>query len=302
MSLHVFANIVTPYGTASNNRGENEGNVTTMQKLLWQGQTHTTVSAESIRFALRQLLAEHEPTNRTYDEEQRSNDWQDADFAQWAKGEGFIDDDLLGFMAAEAAKEEGGKGTATIRRAVLEVARAVSLTPWTGDVLFSVASPRATASAAKGEGNNPVPYMSEVHATRYQYGLAMTPGSLRKPERAAVALRAIGALGGVAGNHARFLYDFSPEAIVIRLTDDPAPRLLYCFDTPDDGRSVGASALASRLESEDITPDELIVGLPADADGLRDQLTTAGVTELHGVRKAVELACEKIGDHVRKGA
>ena len=30
VSLHVFANIVTPFGTAANNRGENEGNVTTL--------------------------------------------------------------------------------------------------------------------------------------------------------------------------------------------------------------------------------------------------------------------------------
>jgi CRISPR-associated protein Cst2 len=35
--LHVFANIVTPYGTAANNRGETEGNVTTLQKLIWMG-------------------------------------------------------------------------------------------------------------------------------------------------------------------------------------------------------------------------------------------------------------------------
>src|SRR5207245_905301 len=37
MSLHVFANIVTPYGTAANNHGETEGNVTTLQKLIWMG-------------------------------------------------------------------------------------------------------------------------------------------------------------------------------------------------------------------------------------------------------------------------
>ena len=41
MSLHVFGLIVTPYGTAANNRGENEGNMTTLQKILWQGEVHT---------------------------------------------------------------------------------------------------------------------------------------------------------------------------------------------------------------------------------------------------------------------
>lgn len=44
MSIHVFANFVTPFGTAANNRAENEGgNITTLQKLLWMGETHSTV-------------------------------------------------------------------------------------------------------------------------------------------------------------------------------------------------------------------------------------------------------------------
>ena len=62
MSLHVFANFVTPFGTAANNRAESEGNITTLQKLLWLGETHSTVSAEAIRFALRRRLGEVEET------------------------------------------------------------------------------------------------------------------------------------------------------------------------------------------------------------------------------------------------
>ena len=65
MSLHLFANFVTPFGTAANNRAETEGNITTLQKLLWMGETHSTVSAEAIRFALRRLLAGEEETNRS---------------------------------------------------------------------------------------------------------------------------------------------------------------------------------------------------------------------------------------------
>ena len=49
----------------------------------------------------------------------------------------------------------------------MEVSRAVSLTPWPGDVTFNAASPGATPSAAK-KGTNPVPYGTELHATRYQ--------------------------------------------------------------------------------------------------------------------------------------
>ena len=69
MSLHVFASIVTPFGTAANNRSETEGNITTLQKILWMGETHSTVSAEAIRFALRRRLGGEEETNRAWDED-----------------------------------------------------------------------------------------------------------------------------------------------------------------------------------------------------------------------------------------
>ncbi len=295
MTLHVFANIITPFGTAANNRAETEGNITTLQKLIWQGKTHSTVSAESIRFSLRRLLsvAEEEGTNRYFNEDTRINDWQDREFKRWlesSKETPFIDDDLLGFMSAEAAKEEGEAGSANVRRAVLEVTRAISLNPWYGDITFNAASPAATPSAAKKGGFNPVPYGTEVHATRYQYGLAMTPERLRDPSRAAKAIRSIGNLRTVAGNHGRFLYDFSPDAIVLRLTDDPAPRLLYCFDTDDDGKTIHAHSLLRRIEAGDVLASELILGVSDLSWTIAADFKKNGV-EVLGVKAAIEKAC-----------
>jgi CRISPR-associated protein Cst2 len=290
MSLHVFANFVTPFGTAANNRAETEGNITTLQKLVWMGETHSTVSAEAIRFALRRRLAgaEKNGTNRQWDEDDRVNTWKDWTFKGWAsdKGETFIDDDLLGFMKAEAAAKEGEEGPRDIRRAVLEVTRAISLTPWSGDVTFNAASPGATPSASKGEkrDKNPVPYGTEVHATRYQYGIALTPERLRAKSRAAKAIEALCNLGTVAGNHGRFLFDFSPDAVVFRITDDPAPRLLYCFDTPDAGKTVTADRLAKRIADGDIDPKELIVA----------GVEVAGVAGKKGVKAACAEAIERI--------
>ena len=115
MSQHLFAAFITHHGTAANNRGESDGNITTLQKLLWHGQVHTTVSAEAVRFALRRRLAgmENEKSNRQWDEEKRTNTWKDHEFKGWKKadGETFIDDDLLGYMDAKAAKEEGQVGS-----------------------------------------------------------------------------------------------------------------------------------------------------------------------------------------------
>lgn len=302
MTLHVFGNIVTPFGTAANNRGENEGNITTLQKLIWHGAPHTTVSAEAIRFALRRLLAESEEagTNRSWNEDARLNEWKDHEFKGWAARNGMthIDDDLLGFMRADAAKEEAGekKGSANVRRAVLEITRAVSLTAWSGDVTFNAASPGATPSASKGDDNkskNPVPYGTEVHATRYQFGFALTPARLRDRSRAAKAISALASLRTVAGNHGRFLFDFSPEAIVLRITTDPAPRLLYCFDTLDGGRTVTADSLIARIKSGDVSTTELIIGVADTAGPLARSLSEAGLT-IHGVRAAVAAASQRI--------
>jgi CRISPR-associated protein Cst2 len=315
MTLHVFANIVTKFGVANNNRGETEGNATTLQKLIWYGETHTSVSAEAIRFALRRRLYDAVEKNdgrpqtlhRWWDEQQRRNEWNDYDtkaksirFAEDSATK-YIDDDLLGYMSAEAAKEEGGKGSASVRRAVLELTRAMSLTPWPGDVVFNAASPRATPAAAKGEGDNPVPYAAEVHATRYQFGLAMTPARLRRSSRAALALENLAALGEVAGNHGRFLFDFSPDSIILRLTDDPAPRLLFCFTTTDDARTVTVTDDFEALVGTggaDIRGDELIIGGPFAATPVAKQFKERGATLFpNQVRAAVETACKRIADH-----
>lgn len=296
MTIHCFANITTRFGTAANNRGENQGNATTLQKLLWHGKTHTTVSAEAIRFALRRRLeaSQEGSCNRRYDEDARANTWQDPAFAGWAgKGAIFADDDLLGFMKAEAAKDDNEKGTTAARRAVLELTRAVSLIPWAGDTTFNAASPGATPSAAK-KGAHPVPYAAEIHATRYQYGLAMTPSRLRDPTRAKLAIELLCALGEVAGNHARFLYDFSPESVVFRVTTDPAPRLLYCFDETDG--VVGFGSLLATVKAGDILPSELVIGggIVAGLSPEAHQILN-GAALLPGVRAAAAETAKRLG-------
>lgn len=319
MSLHVFSTIVTPFGVAANNRGETDGNIATLQKLVWHGAVHTTVSAESIRFAIRRRLGQFSPTNRSWNEAalpKPRNAWQDDQFTGWSSdaGETFIDDDLLGFMSAQAAREEAtepgavdslenqqkprkkpAKGTVTLRRAPLEVSRAVSLTAWSGELSFNACSPGANPGSKNKD--EPSPYQTELHATRYQYSLALTPERLRDPARAVTALMAICELGPVAGNHGRFLFDFSPESIVLRITQDPAPRLLYCFDTADHGRTVGTSALVGRLEQGDIPAGELILGGEFHGCGDAAKLQQAGA--FVGAQPGVKAACQEAIRRIR---
>lgn len=287
MTYHLFGNILTSYGTAANNRGEGEGNITTLQKLLWKGEVHTTVSAEAIRWALRyywQIADNGYDVNRQWNDDENDNKWQGA-----FNEEIYIDDDVLGFMKAEGAKEEASdepkqrgkkapKGTNTARRGVLEVTRAVSLTPYAGDITFN------SASGKKGRTSL---YGTEVHATRYQYGFALTPHRLKEKSRVIAVLDALIALGEVAGNHARFLYDFSPESLVLRWTHDFSPRFLYCF-VEDEEAEVSAPELVRRVQAEDIDPKELwVAGAIADSEA-GETLEELGANVFTGIKSAVE--------------
>ena len=57
---------------------------------------------------------------------------------------------------------------------------------------------------------------------------------------------------------AAFCFDFSPESVIFRLTDDPAPRILYVFE--QNGQTIDAPALQARVEAEDIDASELVIG------------------------------------------
>jgi CRISPR-associated protein Cst2 len=296
MSRHLFGLVVTPYGTAANNRGENDGNITTLQKILWKGEVHTTVSAEAIRFAIRKHWQATEPgtLNRTWDEEASENRWADSEFAKW---ESHLDDDVLGFMSARAAREEANqaetpppgrraRGTIQKRRARFEVSRAISLTPFAGDITFNAASPGATLSASSTR-RDPVPYGAEVHATRYQYGFALTPETLHSRSRALDVVRSVFSLSHVAGNHARFLFDFSPDSIVLRWTSDFAPRILYGFESSNDG-AITCPSLLQRVECGDVEPKELVIGGAIAADPNISALTEKGAFASAGVVTARE--------------
>lgn len=269
MSKHLFGLVLTPLGVAANNRGENQGNIATLQKILWKGEVHSTISAEAIRWAIRLHWQNcFKNLNRRWNSQglKPQHEWQDKDFKRWQE---FIDDDVLGFMSAQAAKEEHNdedglskgnkaKGTTRARRGRLEITRAISLTPYEGDVSFNVASIGASTSASS-TGIDPVPYVTEVHATHYQYGFAITPEDLAERSRVLDVIDAITSLSEVAGNQARFLYDFAPESIIFRWTDDFAPRMLYGFLEASEGE-ISLPEILQNILNGDIDPQEVVLG------------------------------------------
>lgn len=269
MTHHLFGAVLTPEGVASNNRGENAGNVSTIQKILWRGETFSTVSAEAIRYALREYwTAAGRELNRSVDGDGNSR-WKDATFESWP---GYLDDDVLGFMHP---KEETKK-----RRGRLEISRAISTRPWTGDVMFNVASP----GSHPRENEHPIPYAVEVHCTRYQYAFGLTPTSLQDPKRILAVLEALENVHRVAGNHARYFYQFAPDAVVLRWTHDPVPRFMYCYEE-DEAGTVTARKLLSALASRDIDSSEVVVGGEPLAH-METGLRALGATVHQGVKDA----------------
>jgi CRISPR-associated protein Cst2 len=298
--FHLFGNILTPYGIAANNRGENEGNISRLQKIQWEGEIHSFVSSEAIRWQLRydwQMKGYN--VNRVWDTKNYDHIiWQNPSFNPMK----YIDDDVLGFMRTEGAKYEvfpeeigneeseeeaestvtkevqtdeelepsiiqskGSKssksrkskgkekkipGTALKRRGAFDVNRAISTLPFFGDITFN---------AASGQKGRTSLYSTEMHATRYQYVFAATPAYLYKPSRILGVLDSLVSIGKVAGNHARFLFDFSPDSIILRWTHDFSPRFFYCFKQDENG-NISTPELVRSAKSGDIDPKELWIG------------------------------------------
>ena len=119
-----------------------------------------------------------------------------------------------------------------------------------------------------------------MHDTRYQYTFAMTPGSLAgkdKVVRLEKTLRGMQNLRCVGGNHARFLYDFAPEAIVLRLTHDPARRVMLCFEESENGR-LSLCRLLRRMKGTepDVPPSEVVIGAAFDGIDALSEIRQAG--------------------------
>lgn len=284
MTKHLFATIVTATATAANNRGEGDGStLSTLQKITRGNDQYTTVSAEAIRWGLREYFQNHyeKETNRTFNPETDKYSFKDEKFS----AEKYIDDDLFGYMDAKKGKDN--EDATTKRRGAIEISRAMSLDPYWGDIAFG---------SKGGEKGKTSIHSTEVHCTAYQYTIALTPESLKKPERALLALDAIGAVRHVGGNHARFLYDFRPESIVIRITDDPSPWIMDVFKRV--GESVGCPRLVRLVEVGDVKANELLVGGEIADTPYGQQLKALGVQVYRGVKEAIATAKKLLSTEV----
>ncbi|HUC93258.1 MAG TPA: DevR family CRISPR-associated autoregulator [Paenibacillus sp.] len=315
-TYYLYGTVLTGEAVAANNRGDNMGNTTTLQKVFQEDDLHTSVSAEAIRFAIRyRFQLEGLMVNRSFESSEGKLFYEDEKRAYWSGGQQvYIDDDLMGFMDAAAAKVEqeteaesvaedasegngdkarpkGGraKGKTTRRQSPLAVGRAVSLRPYRGELSFNA------VSGEKEKGKLSL-YSAEMHTTEYQYSFGLNLGDVRVKEHIAHLMDAIADMPPVAGNHARFAYDFSPASIVLRVTSAHSSKIQNCFRHDEETRGYHVGRLTRRVETGDIPASELIVGGEIADTYEGNRLKELGVFVSGGVDQAIAEAKRRIAE------
>lgn len=271
---NLYCTVLTFAAPSSNYRGESEENRTIIQKITKGDHEYAVVSPESMRNALREILALREqPMNRTrlHDEEQLA-----VEFKEFPDADKYADDFLFGYMVADPKEMKKKTKRPAKRDSILRMNMAVALHPYRFDATFHQSPLNAGESPWKNATSSALLHR-EVSHTAFQYPFALNLEDCKaKPQWAKALLAAIGELSNVAGGHARSYFEMAPRSLVARLT----PSLVAGFDTYGFDRS-GAFAELARINANDLPGKEFVIagevarGLPAEekarlvAEGVR---------------------------------
>jgi CRISPR-associated protein Cst2 len=233
--------VLTNPGNAGNYRGATMGNFVPLQKIIKGRQQYSFCSANPIRNAMREMAKEMGlPINRTRlnDEDQIA-----VQFASFPNPELNWDDAIMGWVAAITKKEkEGieakeGRKIQLRRESIFQMNIALALSPIQhiarGGVILTQ-SPDIRNSAWSNSSSSAL-IEHETSYTAYQYPFSMHLSDFNNKKWLCGLLEIISQLNGVAGNHTRSLYEFCPESVVLRLTNNFCAEYQYCFD---DNRNI----------------------------------------------------------------
>jgi CRISPR-associated protein Cst2 len=300
--MNLFATVLTHPAPTANYRGESELNRTVIQKIADGRHEYPIVSPESMRNALREILAAQGlPSNRKRlqpvagagdEKQQLAVRYQDL-----PDPSRYVDDFIFGYLLAVKGDElkrigkERGKDFPLKRDSVLRMNLAKGLEPYRHVTVFTQSPMFHKDNAWKvgGEGGtNSALLHRETADTAFQYPFALNGRDFApQPEWCRALVRALGDLAGVSGNHARSLYFMSPASVVIRLTEKLAPGYeQYHFTVrrdPATNERLHGSKLVARLLAENcvlprgefLLGGEIVEGL-SEADNRK--LADAGVT------------------------
>lgn len=227
---NLFATVLTYAAPSSNYRGEGEASRNVIQRIGKGGKEYAVVSPESIRNALREILADYGlPHNRT----RLPDAGQPAvKFQELPDADKFVDDFLFGFLVAKdeyvkqlKKKEKPAKSDSVFRQNL-----AVATTPYRYDATLhqSPMFNKKFGSPWQNTDKESALLHREVSLTAFQFPFALAYSDCKdKKQWVKALLEAISELNGVAGNHARSYFEMIPRSIVARLT----PRLAAGFNT-----------------------------------------------------------------------
>ncbi len=251
-SRNLFATVLTYPAPSSNYRGESEENRTVLQKITKGGLEYSIISPESMRNALREMLAKINSDwcnrSRLHNEEQLA-----VEFKEFPDAEKYADDFLFGYLVTDKKSVEQNKKKPAKRDSVFRVNMAVALTPYRFNSVFHQ-SPRSPINESK----NSALVHREVSHTAYQYPFALSYEDCKQGngvEWTKALLTAIGQLMNVAGGHARSYFEMSPASIIVRLT----PSLVAGYNTYGFDEQGNFSEL-KRINNDDLPGNEFWIG------------------------------------------
>lgn len=303
--MNLFATVLTNAAPSANYRGESAENRAVLQKITKGRQQFAVISPEAMRNAIREgFRALGLPCNRSrlHDEEQLA-----VTFEDYPDAGAYADDFFMGWLVAASSADRKkieeklaakGRDKALFsfkRDSVLRMNLAVALEPYRHDTVFSQ-SPKQVDSPWKNADSSQLLHRETTY-TPFQYPFALNIEECRtKAEWTKKLLSLIGQLGGVAGNHARSLYDMAPASIVLRLTPRLAPGYdSYGFQVTEEGNHTFPEIIEG-IRNGDFPGDEFILGgkILRDMDeALRKELEEKGTTCLARPEKALEVAGDR---------
>jgi CRISPR-associated protein Cst2 len=273
MNKNLFATVLTHSAPSSNYRGETEDNRLVIQKITIGGREYPIISSESIRNALREILAQSVPCNRRrlHNEDQLA-----VEYREFPDPEKYADDYFFGYLVADSKAIKEHRGRPAKRDSVLRMNLGVALTPYRFNTIFHQSPKNSGESPFRNSANSALIHREVAH-TAYQYPIAL-PGreSRERADWARELLLAVGQLSRVAGGHARSYYELAPASIVARLT----PGLVAGYDTYGFTEAGDFTPL-KRINANDLPGNEFWLGGeivrkmdPADRSSLERQGVT----------------------------
>jgi CRISPR-associated protein Cst2 len=258
MNAHknLFATVLTYAAPSSNYFGDGENNRRTLQKITKDKKEFSIISPESMRNALREMLAQINPKwcnrRRLHNEGQLA-----VEFKEFPDSEKYADDFLFGFMVADTKAIAKNKKKPAKRDSILRMNLALSLNAYRFNATFHQSPKMAGDDPPFKNTEESVLYNRERSYTAYQYPFALSRSDcqLGNPEWTRALLKSIGELSNVAGGHANSYYEMSPASIVARLTAS----LVAGYDTYgfDDK---GQFDELNRINENDLQGDDFWIG------------------------------------------